>query len=133
MGLRNDQCRWGGGDAWPLVGLRRSIGCLAVRIARFTITDEPTNGIVEALRVRRPSASSRATRSIAGSPPRDSACRWPTYACSAPVSRGASVCIGKNYADHPRRGRGGPGRAADLHKPNTSVIGPDDGIVYPSL
>lgn len=55
------------------------------------------------------------------------------------IPRSKVVCIGKNYHDHVAemqdRGMGGEAPAEPLLflKPNTSVIGPDDEIVRPSI
>ena len=53
----------------------------------------------------------------------------------APVlPRSKVVCIGKNYADHAKEMGGEvPEEPIIFLKPNTSVIGPDDTIVWPAI
>jgi 2-keto-4-pentenoate hydratase/2-oxohepta-3-ene-1,7-dioic acid hydratase in catechol pathway len=53
----------------------------------------------------------------------------------APVlPRSKVVCIGKNYADHAREmGEVVPSQPVIFLKPNTSVIGPGDTIVWPAM
>lgn len=53
----------------------------------------------------------------------------------APVlPRSKVVCIGKNYADHAKEMGGEvPEEPIIFLKPNTSVIGPDDTIVWPAM
>lgn len=53
----------------------------------------------------------------------------------APVlPRSKVVCIGKNYADHAKEmGSEVPEEPIIFLKPNTSVIGPDDTIVWPAM
>lgn len=53
----------------------------------------------------------------------------------APVlPRSKVVCIGKNYADHAKEMGGEvPDEPIIFLKPNTSVIGPDDTIVWPGM
>jgi 2-keto-4-pentenoate hydratase/2-oxohepta-3-ene-1,7-dioic acid hydratase in catechol pathway len=50
------------------------------------------------------------------------------------IPRSKVVCVGKNYADHAREmGGEAPEEPLLFLKPNTSVIGPNDRIVLPSL
>ncbi|MTA48355.1 MAG: DUF2437 domain-containing protein, partial [Actinobacteria bacterium] len=53
----------------------------------------------------------------------------------APVlPRSKVVCIGKNYADHAKEMGGDvPAQPVIFLKPNTSVIGPGDTIVWPGM
>jgi 2-keto-4-pentenoate hydratase/2-oxohepta-3-ene-1,7-dioic acid hydratase in catechol pathway len=53
----------------------------------------------------------------------------------APVlPRSKVVCIGKNYADHAKEMGGEvPAQPVIFLKPNTSVIGPDETIVWPAM
>ncbi|MET1051499.1 MAG: fumarylacetoacetate hydrolase family protein, partial [Mycetocola sp.] len=50
------------------------------------------------------------------------------------IPRSKVVCVGKNYADHAKEmGGEAPEEPLLFLKPNTSVIGPNDRIVLPSL
>ena len=50
------------------------------------------------------------------------------------IPRSKVVCVGKNYADHAKEmDRVVPEQPVIFIKPNTSVIGPDDAIVWPSM
>ncbi len=53
----------------------------------------------------------------------------------APVlPRSKVVCIGKNYADHAKEMGGDvPAQPVIFLKPNTSVVGPDETIVWPAM
>ncbi|MBM3703558.1 MAG: DUF2437 domain-containing protein [Actinobacteria bacterium] len=50
------------------------------------------------------------------------------------IPRSKVVCVGKNYADHAKEMDSVvPEQPVIFIKPNTSVIGPDDAIVWPSM
>ncbi|PWC08348.1 fumarylacetoacetate hydrolase family protein [Mycetocola zhujimingii] len=50
------------------------------------------------------------------------------------IPRSKVVCVGKNYADHAKEmGGDAPAEPLLFLKPNTSVIGPSDRIILPSL
>lgn len=50
------------------------------------------------------------------------------------IPRSKVVCVGKNYADHAKEMDSAvPEEPVIFIKPNTSVIGPDDAIVWPSM
>ena len=50
------------------------------------------------------------------------------------IPRSKVVCVGKNYADHAKEMDSAvPEQPVIFIKPNTSVIGPDDAIVWPSM
>ncbi len=50
------------------------------------------------------------------------------------IPRSKVVCVGKNYADHAKEMESAvPEQPVIFIKPNTSVIGPDDAIVWPSM
>jgi 2-keto-4-pentenoate hydratase/2-oxohepta-3-ene-1,7-dioic acid hydratase in catechol pathway len=104
-----------------------------VRIARFTTGDEPAYGVVEG-------ESGEETIAVVDGdplyrPPVPTGQRLPLAEVRllAPViPRSKVVCIGKNYADHAAEmGGEAPTEPLFFLKPNTSVIGPLDGIVYP--
>ena len=50
------------------------------------------------------------------------------------IPRSKVVCVGKNYADHAKEMDSAvPEQPVIFIKPNTSVIGPDDAIVWPAM
>ncbi len=50
------------------------------------------------------------------------------------IPRSKVVCVGKNYADHAKEMDSAvPQQPVIFIKPNTSVIGPDDAIVWPAM
>ena len=71
----------------------------------------------------------------AGIVPSDSKINLDQVRVLAPVlPRSKVVCIGKNYADHAKEMGGEvPEEPIIFIKPNTSVIGPDDVIQWPSM
>jgi 2-keto-4-pentenoate hydratase/2-oxohepta-3-ene-1,7-dioic acid hydratase in catechol pathway len=115
-----------------------------VRIARFTTGSDPQYGVIagELDQFGQPEEDAQILV-LAGDPlyvglkPTDQALRFADVKLLAPViPRSKVVAIGKNYADHVAEMRdvtGGEAPEEPLFflKPNTSVIGPGDAIVYP--
>jgi len=104
-----------------------------VRIARFSLDDEPTYGVVEG------EAGSERLIVLAGDPlytavkPTGRTVDLAEVRLLAPViPRSKVVGIGRNYADHAEEmGNDLPAQPLMFLKPNTSVIGPGDPIVLP--
>ncbi|MGN6089443.1 MAG: fumarylacetoacetate hydrolase family protein [Actinomycetales bacterium] len=104
-----------------------------MRIARVSVDDEPVYGVVEG------DGGDAVVAVVAGDPLFQQITftgqRIPLADARllAPViPRSKVVCIGKNYHDHAREmGGEAPGEPLFFLKPNTSVIGPGDAIVYP--
>ena len=114
-----------------------------MRIARFTTGDEPLFGIVtgDLDEFGQPDPDAQVV-ALAGDPlyaginPLDQTHRLADVRLLAPViPRSKVVAIGKNYADHIAEMKDLTGDAPTeplfFLKPNTSVIGPGDAIVYP--
>jgi 2-keto-4-pentenoate hydratase/2-oxohepta-3-ene-1,7-dioic acid hydratase in catechol pathway len=115
-----------------------------VRIARFTAGDEPQFGIVtgDLDEYGQPAPDAQVV-ALAGDPiyaginPLDQTYRFEQVKLLAPViPRSKVVAIGKNYADHVAEmknvtGGDAPSEPMFFLKPNTSVVGPGDAIVYP--
>jgi len=111
-----------------------------VRIARFTTGDEPLFGIVtgDLDQYGQPDPDAQVV-ALAGDPiyaginPLDQTHRLADVRLLAPViPRSKVVAIGKNYADHAAEMDSQlPPEPLIFLKPNTSVIGPGDPIVYP--
>jgi len=116
-----------------------------VRIARFTTGEDPLFGVVtgELDEYGQP-AEDAVIVALAGDPlyagvnPLDQEYRLADVRLLAPViPRSKVVAIGKNYADHVAEMKGltgsadAPSEPLLFLKPNTSVIGPGDPIVYP--
>ena len=104
-----------------------------MRIARFTTGEEPTYGVVGA------ADGNEIVASVVGDPLyRGIELTGEQYPLVdvrllAPViPRSKVVGVGRNYADHAAElGNSVPGQPLVFLKPNTSVIGPFDPIVYP--
>jgi len=111
-----------------------------VRIARFTTGEDPRYGVVtgELDRFGQPSEDAQVVV-LSGDPlyngiqPTDEHLPLESVRLLAPViPRSKVVAIGKNYAAHAAEMGGEvPTEPLMFLKPNTSVIGPDDEIVYP--
>ena len=111
-----------------------------MRIARFTTGDEPLFGIVtgDLDEYGQPDPDAQIV-ALAGDPiyaginPLDQTHRLADVRLLAPViPRSKVVAIGKNYADHAAEMDSElPPEPLMFLKPNTSVIGPGDPIVYP--
>ncbi len=111
-----------------------------MRIARFTTGDDPVYGIVsgevDALGI--PSEDSVVV-ALAGDPlyvgmhPTEERHRLADVRLLAPViPRSKVVGIGRNYAAHAQElGNEVPTEPLMFIKPNTSVVGPDDPVLYP--
>ncbi|ADB33879.1 5-carboxymethyl-2-hydroxymuconate Delta-isomerase [Kribbella flavida DSM 17836] len=107
-----------------------------MRIARFSVDDEPKYGIVET----DDPEGLVGTVAVLDSDPlyRPVQFTGETLQLSdvrllAPViPRSKVVCVGRNYAAHAAElGNDVPAEPLIFLKPNTSVVGPRDGIVYP--
>ncbi len=104
-----------------------------MRIARFTLGEEPAYGVVEG----DPGAEVLAV--VDGDPLYRGVSvtgeRHPLAAARllAPViPRSKVVCVGRNYAEHAAElGNEVPAEPLLFLKPNTAVVGPGDAIVYP--
>ena len=104
-----------------------------MRIARFTTGTEPQFGVVETVEGRDVVAA------VEGDPLyRPVQFTGERYGAGdvrllAPViPRSKVVCVGRNYAEHAAElGDEIPREPLLFFKPNTSVVGPQDGIVYP--
>ncbi|SFC41174.1 2-keto-4-pentenoate hydratase/2-oxohepta-3-ene-1,7-dioic acid hydratase (catechol pathway) [Nocardioides terrae] len=115
-----------------------------MRIARFTTGGDPQYGVIagELDQFGQPEEDAQILV-LAGDPlyvglkPSDQAVAFKDAKLLAPViPRSKVVAIGKNYADHVAEMKGVTGGEAPEEplfflKPNTSVIGPGDAIVYP--
>jgi 2-keto-4-pentenoate hydratase/2-oxohepta-3-ene-1,7-dioic acid hydratase in catechol pathway len=107
-----------------------------VRIARFSVDDEPKYGLVET----DDPEGLVGTVALLDSDPlyrpvqlTGEVLQLADVRLLAPViPRSKVVCVGRNYADHAAElGNDVPAEPMIFFKPNTSVIGPRDGIVYP--
>lgn len=104
-----------------------------MRIARFSVGEEPRYGVVEG----EPGAEVIAV--VNGDPLHQgiqfTGERLPLAEVRllAPmIPRSKVVCVGRNYVEHAAEfGNEVPTEPLIFLKPNTSVIGPDDGIIYP--
>jgi 2-keto-4-pentenoate hydratase/2-oxohepta-3-ene-1,7-dioic acid hydratase in catechol pathway len=107
-----------------------------VRIARFSVDDEPKYGVVE---TDDPEGLVGTVNVLDSDPLYRSAqftgekLQLADVRLLAPViPRSKVVCVGRNYAAHAAElGNDVPKEPMIFLKPNTSVIGPRDGIVYP--
>ncbi|WP_432938953.1 fumarylacetoacetate hydrolase family protein [Kribbella sp. CA-253562] len=107
-----------------------------MRIARFSVDDEPKYGLVET----DDPEGLVGTVAVLDSDPlyrpvklTGETLQLADVRLLAPViPRSKVVCVGRNYADHAAElGNDVPAEPMIFLKPNTSVIGPRDGIVYP--
>ena len=107
-----------------------------MRIARFSVDDEPKYGLVET----DDPEGLVGTVAVLDSDPlyrpvqlTGEVLQLADVRLLAPViPRSKVVCVGRNYADHAAElGNDVPAEPMIFLKPNTSVIGPRDGIVYP--
>ncbi|HET6739410.1 MAG TPA: fumarylacetoacetate hydrolase family protein [Kribbella sp.] len=107
-----------------------------MRIARFSVDDEPKYGVVE---TDDPEGLVGTVNVLDSDPLYRSAqftgekLQLADVRLLAPViPRSKVVCVGRNYAAHAEElGNDVPEQPLIFLKPNTSVIGPRDGIVYP--
>ena len=107
-----------------------------MRIARFSVDDEPKYGVVE---TDDPEGLVGTVNVLDSDPLYRSAqftgekLQLADVRLLAPViPRSKVVCVGRNYAAHAAElGNDVPKEPLIFLKPNTSVIGPRDGIVYP--
>ncbi|MEV6271141.1 fumarylacetoacetate hydrolase family protein [Kribbella sp. NPDC051936] len=107
-----------------------------MRIARFSVDDEPRYGVVE---TDDPEGLVGTVNVLDSDPLYRSAqftgekLQLADVRLLAPViPRSKVVCVGRNYAAHAAElGNDVPKEPMIFLKPNTSVIGPRDGIVYP--
>lgn len=107
-----------------------------MRIARFSVDDEPKYGVVE---TDDPEGLVGTVNVLDSDPLYRSAqftgekLQLADVRLLAPViPRSKVVCVGRNYAAHAAElGNDVPQQPMIFLKPNTSVIGPRDGIVYP--
>ncbi|WP_427891060.1 fumarylacetoacetate hydrolase family protein [Kribbella sp. GL6] len=107
-----------------------------MRIARFSVDDEPKYGVVE---TDDPEGLVGTVNVLDSDPLYRSAqftgekLQLADVRLLAPViPRSKVVCVGRNYAAHAAElGNDVPKQPMIFLKPNTSVIGPRDGIVYP--
>ncbi|MFF0270668.1 fumarylacetoacetate hydrolase family protein [Kribbella sp. NPDC004536] len=107
-----------------------------MRIARFSVDDEPKYGVVE---TDDPEGLVGTVNVLDSDPLYRSAqftgekLQLADVRLLAPViPRSKVVCVGRNYAAHAAElGNDIPTEPMIFLKPNTSVIGPRDGIVYP--
>ncbi|MET9274505.1 fumarylacetoacetate hydrolase family protein [Kribbella sp. NPDC003557] len=107
-----------------------------MRIARFSVDDEPKYGVVE---TDDPEGLVGTVNVLDSDPLYRSAqftgekLQLADVRLLAPViPRSKVVCVGRNYAAHAEElGNDVPKEPLIFLKPNTSVIGPRDGIVYP--
>ncbi|MGW6197746.1 fumarylacetoacetate hydrolase family protein [Kribbella sp. NPDC055110] len=107
-----------------------------MRIARFSVDDEPKYGVVE---TDDPEGLTGTVNVLDSDPLYRSAqftgekLQLADVRLLAPViPRSKVVCVGRNYAAHAAElGNDVPQQPMIFLKPNTSVIGPRDGIVYP--
>lgn len=104
-----------------------------MRIARFSAGEEPRYGVVEG------DPGAEVLAAVNGDPMHQgiqfTGDRYPLAEVRllAPmIPRSKVVCVGRNYADHAAElGNDLPAEPLIFLKPNTAVIGPEDGIIYP--
>lgn len=104
-----------------------------MRIARFSSGDDPRYGVIEG------DSGAEVISVVDGDPlhravqPTGERIPLADARLLAPViPRSKVVCVGRNYAEHAAElGNDVPERPLLFLKPNTAVIGPNDGIVYP--
>lgn len=106
-----------------------------MRIARFTVGEEPQFGVVEGEGPEAFVATVLGDPLYQGVEPTGERVALEEVRLLAPViPRSKVVCVGRNYADHAAEMGGDPPEEPLLFlKPNTSVIGPGDPISYPRL
>ncbi len=118
------------------LSLIRAVGRVDdVRIARFTTGEEPGFGVVEG------AAGQEVVAAIEGDPlyrpvqfTGERVALKDVRLLAPVIPRSKVVCVGRNYAEHAvELGNEVPKEPLLFLKPNTSVVGPDDGIVYPTL
>lgn len=107
-----------------------------LRIARFSVGDDIHFGVVEG-----PAADAETETIVVldGDPlyrpvqPTGQRYTLPEVRLLAPIiPRSKLVCVGRNYADHAAElGNEVPESPLIFLKPNTSVVGPHDGIIHP--
>lgn len=104
-----------------------------MRIARFTTGSEPQFGVVETVGGREVVATVEGDPLYRPVTPTGERHELADVRLLAPViPRSKVVCVGRNYADHAAElGNEVPAEPLLFLKPNTSVVGPGDGIVYP--
>ncbi len=106
-----------------------------MRIARFTTGEEPGFGVVEG------AAGQEVVAAIEGDPlyrpvqfTGERVALKDVRLLAPVIPRSKVVCVGRNYAEHAAElGNEVPKEPLLFLKPNTSVVGPGDGIVYPTL
>jgi 2-keto-4-pentenoate hydratase/2-oxohepta-3-ene-1,7-dioic acid hydratase in catechol pathway len=105
-----------------------------VRIARYTTGDDPTYGVVTSIDGREVVAPLRGDPIYAGIQPSGDPVDLDAVRLLAPViPRSKVVCVGRNYAEHASElGNEVTEEPLIFLKPNTSVIGPGDPIIYPT-
>lgn len=109
----------------------------AMRIARFVAQGDPTFGVVELAEDQGPNPETIAVVSadpLAGSVhyTGERLALADVRLVSPVIPRSKVIGIGRNYADHAaERGAEVPTEPLVFFKPNTSVIGPGEPIVYP--
>jgi 2-keto-4-pentenoate hydratase/2-oxohepta-3-ene-1,7-dioic acid hydratase in catechol pathway len=121
--------------SWSLTGsFCPPVGLRAVRIARFTADDDPTYGVVGGDEGDEIVAVLVGDPIYAGIELTGEQHKLADVRLLAPViPRSKVVCVGRNYAAHAEElGHDLPEEPLIFLKPNTSVIGPFDPIVYPS-
>jgi 2-keto-4-pentenoate hydratase/2-oxohepta-3-ene-1,7-dioic acid hydratase in catechol pathway len=105
-----------------------------LRIARFTVDDEPTYGVVAGPDGDEIVATAVGDPLYSGIELTGEQLPLSDVRLLAPViPRSKVACIGRNYADHAAEMGGDiPAEPLVFLKPNTAVIGPFDPIVYPT-
>lgn len=105
-----------------------------MRIARYSTGDEPAYGVVGTSDGEEVIASVTGDPLYAGVELTGSQVKLADVRLLAPViPRSKVVCVGRNYAAHAAEtGEEVPDEPLIFLKPNTSVIGPGDPIVYPT-
>jgi 2-keto-4-pentenoate hydratase/2-oxohepta-3-ene-1,7-dioic acid hydratase in catechol pathway len=105
-----------------------------LRIARFTVDDEPTYGVVAGPDGDEIVATVVGDPLYSGIELTGEQMSLADVRLLAPViPRSKVACIGRNYADHAAEMGGDvPAEPLVFLKPNTAVIGPFDPIVYPT-
>jgi 2-keto-4-pentenoate hydratase/2-oxohepta-3-ene-1,7-dioic acid hydratase in catechol pathway len=121
------------------------VGCLIMRIARFTTGEEPQYGVIGTPADRADGAGedepggADMVAALVGDPlyqgiePTGERLPLDEVRLLAPViPRSKVVCVGRNYADHAAEmGSDLPEEPLLFLKPNTSVVGPHDPVTYP--
>lgn len=110
------------------------VGCFVVRIARFTTDEDPRYGVVGGQEGEEVVAAMVGDPLYVGVELTGEQMPLSEVRLLAPViPRSKVACVGRNYAAHAAElGNDLPDEPLVFLKPNTSVVGPFDPVVYPT-